>query len=70
VPISTTVLGTLVAPVNGNTWYPVTFDPKVVQTKAGGLMSMAVRGRTSDVLIFNSREAGASLAPRLVVTYK
>jgi 3-phytase len=70
VPISTTVLGSLAAPANPNTWYTATLSPSAVQPRMGSLISMAVTGRTGDVLIFNSREAGGSLAPQLVVTYQ
>jgi hypothetical protein len=41
-----------------------------VQTKAGGLISMAMSSRTGDKLVFNSRESGSSLAPQLIVSYQ
>jgi Glycosyl hydrolase family 26 len=69
VPIASTVLGTLVAPRSPNTWYQVGLSSSVLQSHAGGLISMAITGRASDVLIFNSRESG-SLAPRLILTYR
>ena len=67
VPISTTVLGTFVAP-SANTWYDVNLDPVVVQAHSGGLLSVAVEGLGGDVLIFDARESGAATAPQLVLT--
>jgi hypothetical protein len=36
-------------------------DQSVVQSRVAGLLSVAIRGRTPDVFIFNSRESGAAL---------
>jgi hypothetical protein len=69
VAISNTVLGSLVAPSAPNTWYETKLvDTASVQQRAGNLISMAIVGRASDVLIVNSRESTAP--PQLVVTYK
>jgi hypothetical protein len=70
VPVSSTLLGSFVAPSSPNSWYASTLSPGAVQPRAGGLLSMALSARTGDVLIFNSREAGAVLAPQLIVTYR
>jgi hypothetical protein len=67
-PISSTVLGTLVAPA-GNTLSSMTLSTSVVQSQVGGKLSMALVGRTADAYSFYAREAGSSLAPELVVTY-
>jgi hypothetical protein len=69
VPIANTVLGTLVGPKSPNTWYQIGLSSSLLQSHAGGLISMAIAGRASDVLIFNSRKSG-SLAPRLILTYR
>jgi hypothetical protein len=68
VPISTTALGSFSNPAVPNTWYPVTLSASTVQSKAGELMSMAITERTSDLMIFSSRESGAATAPQLVLT--
>jgi hypothetical protein len=69
-PISTRLLGSLVAPTRTDTAYDVTLNPAVVQPKAGAKLSMAINSRTTDVLVFYAREAGADLAPELIVNYK
>ena len=43
--------------------------PGLARHLTATLLSVAVTGRSGDVLIFYSREAGAALAPRLIVTY-
>jgi hypothetical protein len=70
VPISSTVLGSLAPPVGSNAWYDITLDPTSVQTQTGGLLSMALNLSSTDVMLINSREAGASVAPQLVIAYK
>jgi hypothetical protein len=69
-PLTSTILGTLVAPTSPNHTYSVNISPAALQSKAGGDVSMALSGRTTDVMIFYSREAGATNAPQLVLTYK
>jgi hypothetical protein len=68
VAVSNAVLGSLVAPSATNTWYATDLNTAAVQSRTGGLISMAVVGRVSDVMIINSRESTAK--PELVVTYK
>jgi len=70
VPISSTVLGSLSGATTSNTWYQVNLTQLApIQSQAGGLLSIAVTGRTGDVLIINSRESGANAA-QLVVAYR
>jgi hypothetical protein len=69
VPISNVRLGVLQGARSPNTWYSAPLDVNLIQQRAGKLLSMAVTGRTGDVLIFNSREAGPQ-APQLYVYYK
>jgi Glycosyl hydrolase family 26 len=68
-PITGTVLGTLVAPA-GNAVSSMTLATSVVQSNVGGKLSLALVGRTPDAFLFYSSEAGSSLAPQLVLTYK
>jgi hypothetical protein len=70
VPISSVVLGSLVGASSPSTWYQVTLNATTLQSKAGGLVSAALVGRSGDVLIFQSRESGAATAPQLVVSYR
>jgi hypothetical protein len=70
VAISPYLLGKLAAPTTPNTWYQTALSTSYLQSKVGGLVSMAITGETGDVLIVNSHEAGASLAPELIVTYQ
>jgi hypothetical protein len=70
VPVSSYLLGSLVAPANPNTWYQTSLNTSHVQTKVGGQISIAVSARTGDLLVFNSREAGSSVAPQLIVSYQ
>jgi hypothetical protein len=70
VPISPTVIGTLDVPNAPNTWYTVQIAPDALQAKVGSLLSVAVTGRSGDVVIFYSREAGAQLEPQLIVNYR
>jgi hypothetical protein len=67
VPVSNLVLGTFKAPSDTGPWYQVPLPTDLVQSRTGGLLSMAVQGQNSDVLIFYAREAGAANAPQLVV---
>jgi hypothetical protein len=69
VPVSGTVLGTLPVPNQPNIWYTIDLAKDALQATAGSALSVAVTGRSGDVLIFYSREAGAALAPQLIVTY-
>jgi hypothetical protein len=70
VPMSSTVLGTLPGPTTASSWTQVNLTQlPAIQSRAGGLISMAIVGRTGDVLIVNSRETGAN-APQLVVSYR
>jgi hypothetical protein len=71
VPISSTVLGNLAKAPPTSTWYQIPIATNVVQSRAGGLLSMAIQqDQGSDVLIFFAREAGAANAPELVVIYR
>ena len=68
VPITNVALGTLNAP-SPNTWYQSTLATLPVQGSVGRLFSVAIVGRAWDVLLINSREAGAATAPQLILTY-
>ena len=57
VPVSSTRLGTLVAPRNPHSWYATRLSPSVVQSQVGGGLSFAIRGRVDDMLKFDSRES-------------
>jgi hypothetical protein len=70
VPVSSYLLGSLIAPANPNTWYQTSLNTSYVQSKVGGQISMAMSARTGDLLVFNSRESGSSLAPQLIVSYQ
>ncbi|MDQ6670138.1 MAG: DNRLRE domain-containing protein [Chloroflexota bacterium] len=70
VPMWSTVLGTLNGAPATNTWYEISLDPAPLQNNAGSLMSMALQGSESDVLLLYSREAGPANAPQLMLTYK
>ncbi len=69
VPVSGLRLG-IVNPVGPNTWSESAIWMPMVQATAGRALSIAVRGTSSDVLMFYSREAGAANAPQLVVSYR
>jgi outer membrane protein assembly factor BamB len=69
VAISTNQLGTIIAP-NQNTWYSGALSASGVQSNTGNWLSIAVVPTSSDTIIFSSREAGASVAPQLVLTYR
>jgi hypothetical protein len=69
VPISSTVLGTSSAFQSSNTWYSVGLSASAVQPTMGSSLSLAILGRSGDVLILDSRESGSGTAPQLVITY-
>jgi hypothetical protein len=70
VPISSTLLGSLAAPTQPDTWYSVKLALDGLQPNAAGLVSFAIFARSGDVLIVNSRESGSATAPQLVVSYQ
>ena len=65
-PVVSTMLGSFKAP-STSTWFQVPLPIDVVQARAGGLISMAVQGQYSDLLIVYAREAGVDYAPQLVL---
>ena len=65
-PAVSTMLGSFKAP-STSTWFQVPLPIDVVQARAGGLISMAVQGQYSDLLIVYAREAGVDYAPQLVL---
>jgi hypothetical protein len=75
VAISSALLGKLGAATRTSTWYEATLDAATLQryvgnSLTGSTVSMALQGSASDVLIFYSRESGATNAPQLVVEYQ
>jgi hypothetical protein len=69
VSVSNTILGSISAPRELNTWSSIRLSTDAVQRRAGGQVSLALNARTADVWIFHSRESGASTAPQLVIAY-
>jgi Glycosyl hydrolase family 26 len=67
VPVSNTVLGTLDGSKRADAWYEIKLDSNAIHRYAGGMLSLAINTRGSDVWIVSSRESGASTAPELVV---
>lgn len=68
--ISPTVLGSLFGASSPGTWYQANLTQlSPIQARTGGLVSVALSGRTGDVLIINTRESGAD-APQLVIGYR
>jgi hypothetical protein len=68
VPISTTPLGTLTGPTSPNATYSIDLNVNALKT-AGLLVSFALRSRTADVMVIDSRESGRATAPALTITY-
>jgi len=70
VPISSTALGSLSGGTSPNTWYQANLSQlSPIQAHTGKAMSIALSGRSGDVLIINSRESGGN-APQLVINYR
>jgi hypothetical protein len=70
VPISPSVLGTLTGGTVPSTWYSIPLTTQAVQGAIGDLFSIAITSPAGDVLIVDSREAGGTQAPQLVLSYK
>ncbi|MDT0193836.1 DNRLRE domain-containing protein [Arthrobacter sp. AB6] len=68
-PLGTTI-GTLVGPTTTNTNYSVSLNPAAVNGELGQLLSLGMDTSSSDGLDLNSREAGSTAAPKLVLTLK
>jgi hypothetical protein len=68
VAVSGTRLGTLSGPTHPNTAYSIGLDLSALKS-AGSFVSLAIRSRTTDVMLIDSRESGAATAPVLDVTY-
>ena len=68
--ISPTILGSLSGASSANTWTQANLTQlSPIQGQAGKLLSIAIVGRTGDVLIVDSRETDAN-APQLVIGYR
>jgi mannan endo-1,4-beta-mannosidase len=67
IPISSTVLGTVPAKTVQDRWYPVSLALSAVQSKAGGLFSVAIETSGPDGLWLKSRET--IRRPYLVIRY-
>jgi hypothetical protein len=68
-PPGTIIIGTF-GPTTTNTNYDIALNLSAVVGELGQHLSLGMDSNSSDGLDLNSREAGITIAPRLVITVK